>query len=262
MNKIVKLLTVLSIFGLSSCSSNSNEDTPSAAPPVNSIKKITESVYFSASPTITVINFNYENGILKQITSGTVFRSDFEISGNKIIAVKNYQNGTLYKTNNLTYSGDLLQSIQSSNNERTRFIYQGQTLNSILIDYLNGSVWSLLESRVITFDASANISEDIKNLNSGGAPASYKYSYNYDTKNSPFKEMNMYLTLLYNFESIDLLSKNNKLQRFSFTSTTSTSSTQTEYYEYVYNVQNYPISIKKKRFTTNELVSEMIIEYN
>lgn len=261
-NNIFSVLGLFVLTFLSSCSKNSNDELAIVNPPANTIKKIIETVYYNATPTTSFATFIYENGILKQLQADSNYRLDFEYDGNKLMNSKRYQNSILQGTTNLIYNGNLLQIVQVNAGERTQFTYQGNVLKSSEYQSNSNSGWTTLESKNYTFDANNNISETLRFNNFSGTPSNYKYGSTYDNKNNPFSQMNPYIRLFFDFETIDILSQNNKSKTFTFTSPTSTTSTQTEYYEIIYNSQNYPTSVKKKRFTTNVLVSEMSIEYN
>ena len=261
MKKIYTSILGFGLLLLNSCSTNnSTENSTTINPPANSLKKITEIAYYTPAGTTQIAEFQYENGILKRLFNAGQ-SLEFEYNGTKIANSKRYLNSVLQNTTTFTYNADLLQTIQVNANERTIFNYQGTVLANLQYQGIQNSIWTTVQSESFTFNTSNNISQTIKIFNNGGSSSSYKSAYTYDTKNNPFKEMNPYIRLFLNYESIDIISQNNKIQKFDFTTPTSTTSTQTEYFEIVYNAQNYPTSIKKKRFTTNELVSEMTIEY-
>lgn len=257
------LSVLLALVVLSSCSKSSGDETQPVIlnAPENSIKKITETVYYTPSGTTYSVNFEYELGVLKRYF-GANTKTEFEYLGNKIISAKSYNNNILQRSNTLSYLGDNLISVLADNGEKTEFTYSGNTLSSMANGSVSGAIFVANESQIYSFNSSNNLIQLIKNNSFGGSQNSYKSAFTFDTANNPFKMMNPYLRLVLSYESIDILSKNNKTQTFAFTSPTGTTSTQTEYYNIIYNSQNYPTSIKKKRFTTNELVSEMTIEYN
>ena len=263
MKKSLFLCLLAGLLLVVACSSNTTETPVAASAPLNSVKKITEKIYYPSGVQLSGVDFIYENGIFKQFKSSDgIYRSDLEYAGDKIISIKTYVNGTIQTTNNFTYVGDLLQTVTGDNGQRVRFTYQGQILRTIFNELSSSNNWYVNDSKTITFDVNANSTEDLNYSNFGGMPATYKSGYNYDNKNNPFKQMNRYFRMVFNTETTSILNQNNQIAKFSFSSPTSTVSTQSEVYEIIYNTQEYPTLIKKRRYSNNELVSELSIEYN
>lgn len=263
MKKSLFLCLLAGLFLIAACSSSSNETPVAASPPSNSLKKLTERIYYPSGVQISGVDFIYGDGVLKQFKSSNgVYTNDLEYAGDKIISSKTYINGTLQTTNNFAYAGDLLQTVTGNNGQRIRFTYQGQVLRTIFNELSSLNSWYVNDSKMVTFDSNANITEDLAYSNFGGMPATYKSGYSYDNKNNPFKQMNRYFRMVFNTETINVLNQNNQIAKFSFSSPTSTVSSQSEVYEITYNAQEYPTLIKKRRFSNNELVSELSIEYN
>ena len=258
----VSVLVIL-IFSMTSCSKNStneNSTTPTTGI-ANTVKKITENTYSTSGNSIYTLNFEYVGSVLKSYTSNNS-KVELEYSGDKITNLKKYNNNILQTTNSLTYSGVNLTSILSSNGEKMEFTYLGNTLNSSTFGNMNGTTFEPKNSVAFTF-TNNNVTQMIGTNFYNGSSSSYKTTSTFDTANNPFKMMNPYLKLLFDFETIDVKSQNNEFQSFDYASTTSTSATLSQTYSVIYNSQNYPTNVKKFSGTVNgSLISEITIEYN
>ena len=259
-NSFKFILFVLSILIFSSCSNDSNQAAAPSNSIVNTIKKITETTY-STTPSSYSIDFEYQNGNLKRIFSGTN-SAEYQYNGNKIISVNYYQNSVLNNSQEITYSGDLLVMKQINANERIRLDYNGNNLFSSTYESLINNNWGSANTESFIFDNNGNQTQRIFSYNYSGTVQSFKSTYVYDNKNNPFKMMNPYLKYLLEPNSFINKSQNNVTQSYSYPDASSTTATLSENYEIVYNSQNYPTNIKCRRAINNELKSEITIEYN
>ena len=251
---------VLSILVFASCSNDSNQSSAPLNSIANTIKKITETTY-STTPSSYSIEFEYQNGNLKRIFSGTN-SAEYQYNGNKITSVDYYQNSVLNNSQAITYSGDFLTMIQINPNERIRLDYSGNNLYTSTYESLINNSWGTANIESFTFDNSGNQTERFFSYTYQGSVQSFKSSYVYDNKNNPFKMMNPYLKYLLEPNSFINKSQNNVTQSYSYPDVSSTTATLSENYEIVYNSNNYPTNIKCRRAVNNELKSEITIEYN
>lgn len=255
-------ILILLIYVATGCSSD--DSIPQVILPVTgSVKKITETIYYGLTSETYEIDFNYENGALKSISSGNLYKSEFFMDGNKVIQTKSYSNNILTATNNLSYDGINLKSIiQTDNSEKTDFTYANGLLSSsksYYSDNVNG--WIPIKSENYFFNSSSNNNKRITtNYQFSNVPE--KTTYEFDSKNSVFKNMNIYLSKILLFESFSSISTNNIIKQFSYPDVDSNVATQNVYYTIVYNSTNFPINIKKYSFQFNELLSECTIVYN
>ena len=166
--------------------------------------------------------------------------------------------------NNITYEGNNLKLIQQGDgSEKTEYNYINGQLASEPSSYsTNVGPFVLSTLNSYTFSSNQNIACKILSFYQG-INSSFKSGFEYDNKNSVFKNMNPYLKFLFNFESLDIKSNNNNvLKQFSHSTPTANDSTQSHYYTIIYNDNNFPISVKKHQFGNNELISECTISYN
>ena len=261
MKKSFKIIIfVLGFLIFTACSKDSNQAAEPLTSIVNTIKKVTETTYSTTSFT-TIIDFEYENGTLKRIISGTA-SLEYVYNGNKIVSINFYNNTVLQKTQTLSYSGDLLTIRQISATERTRFEYSGNYLSTANIETLMNNNWSTSNVEGFSFDNSGNQTERVFSVPFSSSGQIFKSSFVYDNKNNPFKMMNPYVRYLLDFQTLIEFSQNNAIQSYSYPDATSTTATLSENYEIVYNSNNYPTNIKCRRAINNELKSEITIEYN
>ncbi|WP_412477100.1 hypothetical protein [Flavobacterium sp. TBRC 19031] len=262
-NILIAALFFTVLFSMSSCSS---EDSRTDIDPLNGpkISSVTEKIYYDGSlDSEKNFNFNYENGILTNIVSGTT-RLDFSFAEDKITDIKIYNNNVLQRTSNFTYSGDLLMSVVNDADEKTDYTYTANKLQNISGFYLDNDVWIQHMLKAYTFNSESNIQQIVKTNYFGSVTSTFKSTYEFDDFNNPFKNMNQYLRLFLNFESMDIISKNNISAQYSYSSVGSTTPILSHNYVIVYNSENYPISIKKYAVENNvntELISEVNISY-
>lgn len=256
--KIFLLLSV--IFFTNSCS---NDDSVSTVPVSSNktIKKYSEKIYSNGQIQSQFSrDFNYENGKLISI-SDNLNKMEFIYNLDQIIEVKIYNNNQLSSTNSLTYNGSLLTSIVNNlNNEKTVLNYNNGVLSSLKNQDYNGTGWIDTKIKIYTFQNS-NVQ---KLITEDTGSSAYKSTFEYDTNNSPMKNMNPYLKYLLEYESCDFISINNVLKRFSHPNTTTSTGILSTQYTTDYNSDNFPVLIKKYSviFGQERLVSEATIEYN
>ena len=77
--------------------------------------------------------------------------------------------------------------------QKTEFFYQNGVLNSIKEYSKSGSMpWDLLESKNLIFYSNQNIVQQTLATTNGSINSQFKSSYEFDDKNSPFKNLNKY----------------------------------------------------------------------
>lgn len=261
MKKISICLVLAAIAIFTACNSDNNIQSNVESPVVGSVRKLTETVYQNGASNTSIVNFNYNGSVLKNIALGTS-TLEFAYDGDKIVESKSYNNGVFYKSNALTYNGLLLQKIvQNSGDEKTEFDYTNGILSAKKTFFANGSSWTPLQSINYVIAANGNISESTLTSYTNGTNT-YRQRFEYDLKSHVFKKMNPYLRFVLTAESFDSLSTNNILKAFIYTS--ATTSVQSHNNIILYNSSDFPIAIKKYYVLngSNILVSECAIEYN
>ncbi|WP_133244609.1 hypothetical protein, partial [Flavobacterium sp. HTF] len=80
-NLSIKTVITFCILLLTSCSNN--DESKDTIPDEKSIliKKITETVYYSGDSETSTSDFVYEKNVLKSVTSGTGYKTEFEYNG-------------------------------------------------------------------------------------------------------------------------------------------------------------------------------------
>lgn len=250
---------LLFVFFISSCSSSDDAgENLTGGPKVASFR---EKMYYDGNlDSDYTFNFNYDNGKLVNVVRGTS-RIEFTYEGDKITASNVYVNNVLSSTSNYTYSGNLLTSILDNvQDEKTEFTYSGGVLQGMKFSYLDNGVWIQNQREDYTF-SNNNIQQKIRTDIEGSSSVSFKSTYDYDNANNPFRNMNPYLRLIANFETVDIISRNTVTKQYSYTSPSSTTPILSHDFVIVYNSDNYPISVKKYFVSTGELISETTITY-
>lgn len=253
------LLTTLS------CSNDDNDiidstDDDNLITQSKTINFIEEKIYYNGQiDSQSSASFNYENNQLISLIDGN-FKVEFLYNGEKIIESKLFINNVYELSNFFMYEGNLLKSV-TQEGEQTLFTYQGDVLASKVNKYEDNGNWITFRSENYQF-SNGNITQQITNQFSNTTP--YKTTYQYDDKNSIFKGMNPYLKYFIEFETIDPISKNNKLKTFAYENVNSSQGVQSHEYVIIYDVDNYPTSVKKYRFdgVQQELISELTVIYN
>ncbi|NJM80734.1 MAG: hypothetical protein HC854_16010 [Flavobacterium sp.] len=260
LNQIFLFLTV--VFSVISCN---NDDTTIEEQIVSSnktIKKYSEKIYYNNQIDYQFsADFNYSQGKLISISDSQNVL-EFNYNSNKITQIKKYTNNQLVDTNNLSYDGDLLRSITNeSNDEKTTFSYVNGVLSSQINQYLDNQTWiTHLESKY-TFQMN-NIQQLItKNFSFS---SSNKSTFEYDEKNNPMRNMNIYLKYILQYETCDFISKGNLLKQYSYSDIDSSDRILSHEYVITYDSDNYPTLVKKYGVFNGQqnLISEAVIEYN
>jgi hypothetical protein len=257
MKKILLSGLLFILFVTASCSS---DDSPSASGGLK-VASFREKIYVNGNLNSDYnFVFNYQDGKLVNVVRGTS-TIEFTYSGDKITTSNVYVNDVLSSTTDYNYSGNLLTSIiYNVQDEKTDLIYSGNVLQSMKSSYLDGGTWIQHQQNDYTF-SNNNIQQKVRTNSDGSFAFSYKSSYDYDNANNPFRNMNPYLRLIVNFETIDIISKNNVTKQYSYPSVGSTTPTLSHNYVIDYNADNYPVSVKKYLVAANELIAETVITY-
>ncbi len=251
--KLQSLFKIILTFCLSlllSCSSDGDGSNSLVL-----VKKVT--TVGEESENIELIYQN--NNLIKGVTGNS--HIEFTYSGNKVTSSKRYVNEVLTRTNNFTYTGNLLTSITSDGvyPQKTVFFYINDKLSSIEYLYLSGTEWILLEKDEIQLDSNSNVSQLENMFNAGNEIYTSRIENQFDNKNNPLRDLNPYLRLFLNFINIDELSKNNVVSNDYFSPSNGTTSVNYTY-EISYNENNFPIEIK--RFSAEgSLITTTSIEY-
>lgn len=255
------LINILTVILFASCS-NDNEDKDNTVNPKSIlIKKITETIYFSNDSETQILDFSYENNVLKSVTSGKN-RSEFLYSGDKISKVNYFKNDVADGTTTFNYDGDFLSYTLSGANqdERTEYAYKNGILASQKSGYLSNSNFIVQQEAAYSFDQNKNAAQITKRTALFGPETISKSKYFYDNKNNPMKFMNKYYRLVFETEGFDGISNNNVTSREYYYPVT----TQTPVYynfEITYNADDFPIEIKKIAKKDNFVISKTVIEY-
>lgn len=263
MKNLIFSLSVLSIFSFlfSSCSSDDAVALPTNSL-VGTVKKITETTYYSGIPSAYEMDFNYENGILKSISSGSSNKIEIIMDGNKIVQAKTFSNNILDDVNTMVYDGsNLISIINDDTTEKSEFTYSNGLLSTQSFFSGSGGSWNLYKLDNYFYNVAQNNDKILSTFYQFSNQPT-KATYEYDNKNNVFKNMNPYLRYLLLFESFTIISNNNIIKQFSYPNATSTVATQSHYYTIVYNNLNYPITIKKFGVQNDLLISECSILYN
>jgi hypothetical protein len=268
-------LTFIIIFSISSCSKAENNvlsqiPTSNTGLP-NTIRKISEITYYNGQTSSYMIDYVYENNILKYLISGTT-KVEYIYSGDKIIKSIVSQNNIINtnKGETISYIGNNPSSFMVNNGfEKTDLTYNQNLVISEKNYSGNISSWNLESTKNYTWDVNLNIEQIVNILNNN--PNNFqptKTKYEHDNKNSPMKNMNPNFRHLISSENFNPLDNNNITKRSVFydINSTTTSITNTQNYILVYNSNNFPIEIKKYSVDSNglnlSLLSLTTIEYN
>lgn len=257
MKKFLLFLLLAFVFTLFSCNS---DDSPSTSGGLK-VASFREKIYVDGNLDSDYnFVFNYQDGKLVNVVRGTT-TIEFTYSGDKITTSNLYVNDVLSSTTDYNYSGSLLISIiYNGQQEKTDLFYSGSVLQSMKSSYLDGGIWIQHQQNDYTF-SNNNIRQKVRTNIDGSFSFSYQSSYDYDNANNPFRNMNPYLRLIANFETIDIISNNNVTKQYSYPSVGSTTPTLSHNYVIEYNADNYPVSVKKYLVAGNELISETAITY-
>lgn len=256
LKKFTSLLFILTLFA---CSSDDNSNSSNS----NSltIKKITETLYEDGPEPYTYsFDFNYENGVLKNIQRENV-KLEFIYEGDNIVKSNQYDGTTILESYTIIYEGNNIKALlQDDNNEKSEYVFQNDVLKSKTYYFSNDGIdWDPNEITNYVF-TNGNVTEQRYSLLSGGVNTS-KTTYTYDEKNNPMRNMNKHLRYLLPLYGFSLLNANNAMTQNFYNTLESTTPSQESRYEIVYNSDNFPIEIKRI-MGTNNLRSKTVIEYN
>ena len=260
MKNIIKILVI--VFLNFSCSNNDTDEISTVAPP-NSIKKFTEKEYINGVLNINNNReyfFNYENSVLKYIIDGNN-KTEITYDGIKVSKITYYVNNVVNSENFFTYEGNLLKTVVSDDNEnKSEFAYSNGKLFEKANFTFDGTIWLPVSSETFGYDTNNNIVTIIKTTTYGSTNTS-KNTYTFDTKNSPFKNMNPYLRIFVGSVGLDVKSINNRLNSFKYDTVSSNTSIPNSSFQIIYNTNDYPVDIKQYS-TINLILTENTFEYN
>lgn len=257
-----KILFLLILPFLNGCSSDgSNEDSNSDVQLQNVPLKITETIYFGSSSDVTTTKFNYAGGKLISLEKLNEPRKTLiTYNGDKPVKFSIYNNGVLVKEQNINYQGDkLLSVIDSQNLEKTEFYYTNEVLDLITHSQSSGGSW-ITNSTDKYFFSNSNL---IKKYHTTYYPSAsaIKIEYDFDTKNNPFKNLNKYLKLLLEYETIEVGNLNNSTSARYYATVSSTTPESNRNFVNTYNSNNYPTEVIKYLTESNAQLSKIEILY-
>ncbi len=238
MKKTYLLFTAILMTGFAGCSSDessNNNDGPGTGELVQRIEfEYIEDDYTDA------INFTYNgNKLVKGVyTDGSEDR--FFYTGDRITKIEYVTGGEVQARELFTYneSGMLTEyrflELTWDFEERSTFVATGA--NTVLETYYSGSIDNVSEDWTAVLTMSNG--DVIQKVQSGMTPTTYTYTY--DAKNSPFKNVTGYGAIAYvaagdhEFEGFarNILSIHNDTQDIDYTVNT-----------YTYNADNYPTTL-------------------
>ncbi|MCP2028185.1 hypothetical protein L1276_003353 [Flavobacterium sp. HSC-32F16] len=255
------LIKILAVVLFTSCSNDNGDKDNTVDPKSILIKKITETIYFSNDSETRILNFSYENNVLKSVTSDKN-RSEFLYNGDKISKVDYFKNEIANGSTTFNYDGDLLKYTLSGANqdERTEYAYTNGILASQKSGYLTDGNFIVQKQSIYSFDQNKNATEITDKSSLFGPETISKSKYFYENKNNPMKFMNKYFRLVFETEGFDGISNNNVTSREYYYPVT----TETPVYynfEITYNADDFPIEIKKIAKENNFVISKTVIEY-
>lgn len=259
---LIKILGVFCAVLLMSCSNDDGGKDNTSNEKSILIKKITETVYYSGESDTSIMDFVYENDVLKSVTTNTRYRSEFEYSGDKIIKVNYFTNDAASGFTTFYYNGDFLSYTLSGVNqdEKTEYFYINGILSAEKSGYFDEGKYISQKELSYTFDTSKNITELRSKSSLFGSETISKSKYFYDDKNNPMKFMNKYYRLVFDLEGFDGRTVNNVTSREYYYPVTNEVPAYSNF-EIIYNNDNFPIEIKKISKESNNVISKTVIEY-
>lgn len=257
-----KILFLLILPFLNGCTSDvSNEDNNSDMQLQNVPVKITETIYFGSSSDVITTKFNYEGSKLISLEKlNEPIKTLITYNGDKPIKFSKYNNGVLVKEQNINYQGDkLLSVIDSQNLEKTEFYYTNEVLDLITHSQSSGGSWITTSTDKYFF----NNSNLIRKYHTTYYPtaSAIKIEYDFDTNNNPFKNLNKYLKILLEYETIEVVNLNNITSARYYATVSSTSPESNRSFVNTYNSNNYPIEVVKYLTGSNTQLSKIEILY-
>lgn len=242
-----------------SCSSDDDNGSETQNPVL--VRKITETVYYSATESDTyVTDFVYDGNVLKRMVSGNSYTA-LVMSDDQIAFLKKYTNDIQTGQTGFVYNDGKLTQMNGQNQERTNFTYNQNALATIQNQYFDEDVWVTNNTETYVFNSQPNLTQEtiIGDLG-GGITSNFRNTFTYDSKNNPFRDMNPYLRLISGFEGFDPKSRNNIFTRTMYNPSTDTTPVGTQNYTIVYNASDFPVSIEK-RSDSGSLISTTLFEY-
>ena len=247
---------------LNGCSSDgTTENNTSDVQLQNVPTQITETIYYGGTSETKTTKFNYSNGKLvnlENIAEGR--KTTITYNGDKPIKFSLYVNGSLYKEQLITYNGDKIVSVaDNQNQEKTEFYYTNDVLDLVTHSQFSGGNWSTTSTDKYFF-SNSNL---IKKYRTTYYPSTstIKIEYEYDTKNNPFKNLNKYLKMLLEYETVELGNLNNATSAKYYATVSSTTPDSNRNFVNTYNSSDYPTTIVKNFTESNTQLSKMEILY-
>lgn len=220
-------------LGLTSCNNDDDNSTPIL------VTQIIVTSQYNGATTTSTTNFTYDgNKIVRQTTANSDDYSTFTYTGDFITKVEHYQSGALYSEDFYTYdSEDRLATYEQNlyddpnNTYIAKCEYTYNANGTVAFSYNHGyfPTPSYSYTGLIQLNAEGAVTQI-------GTSSGVTYSYTYDDKNSPFK----------NILGIDKLFfegsyANPFLRNFLTEVTDNNNSTYTTSHTYTYNSDNFPI---------------------
>lgn len=257
---LIKILNVFCIAFFISCSNDGGKDTSNEKSIL--IKKITETVYYSDGSDTSIMDFVYENEILKSVITNTRYKTEFVYDGEKISKMNYFRDEVSSGSAVFHYNGDYLSYIFSEGDpkEKTEYSYVNGILTSEKSGYIDDGKYIIQREQSISYDQAKNITQVINKSSLTGSEITSKSNYFYDNKNNPMKFMNKYYRMVFVTEGFGGETTNNVVSRESYYPITNE---VPAYYisEIIYNNDNFPIEIKKISKESNKVISKTVIEY-
>ncbi|WP_269233790.1 hypothetical protein [Flavobacterium flavigenum] len=259
---LIKSLCVFCVVLFISCSNDDDGKDNTSNEKSVLIKKITETVYYSGESDTSIMDFVYENGVLKSVTTNTRYKTEFVYDGEKISKLNYFRDNVASGSAVFHYNGDFLSYIYSEGNpdEKTEYSYVNGVLATEKIGYIDENKFIIQSELSISYDKTKNITQIINKSSFTGSEIISKENYFYDNKNNPMKFMNKYYRMVFISEGFSGQTTNNLVSRESYYPITNE---VPKYYinDIVYNNDNFPIEIKKISKESNNVISKTVIEY-
>jgi hypothetical protein len=243
MKKIILGFIAITIFGCSSDNDNSNTPIPETS--LKLINKIETNLITNKTETI---NFTYEKGILvksEEIESnGSTFKTEFVYENGKLKTQNYFENLIPDGTNTFTYTGNVVSSSLSS--EDNMYFLHKYTYNSSnqLINAKQFRDDKLEDNKDFEYNSQGNMSKIIYTSNN------IISTIEYDNKKNPY--LLLFSEAILNSNDEAGFSKNNITKEAGSSGGITT-------YEYTYNDKGYPTQVIEKYNGTSK--SKTIFTY-